>query len=102
MIHVSGDGKHIVGMSIKLPVTCRYGHSVALEESALAASITITNHTARATLKVPRGRESADAIGVFLDFTAPGSLEGRLRVHIAFRSRRMGLCSRTLKFTART
>jgi hypothetical protein len=89
-------------MSVKLPVTCRRGHSVALEESALAAGITITNHTARGTLKLSGGRESAGAIAVSLDFTAAGSLEGRLSVHIAFRGRRMGLCSKTLKFTART
>ncbi len=80
----------------------RRGHSVTLEESVLAAGITITSHTARGTLKLPGDRESAGAIVVFLDLTAAGSPEDRLSVHIAFRGRSMGLCSKTLKFTART
>jgi hypothetical protein len=104
VIHVSGDGQHIVGLKIKMPVNCRHGYYLPLEYSFLsyAEDVAITNHTARETLEVGADRElRAGHIGMFVQFTASGSLEGRLHVRIPFRSRRVGLCEGTLKFTAK-
>jgi hypothetical protein len=101
-IHVSGDGKHVVGLKIKMPVPCQHGYFL-LEISFLsyAEAVTITNGVARQTLEVGADHESkAGGVGMFLQFGANGTLEGRLRVHIPFRSRRVGLCEGTLKFTA--
>jgi hypothetical protein len=104
-IHVSGDGKHVVGLKIKMPVTCQHGYSWPLEISFLsyAEDATITDSVARETFAVAADNESkAGDIGMFLQFGVNGTLEGRLRVHIPFRSRRVGLCEGTLKFTAKT
>jgi hypothetical protein len=101
-IHVSGDGKHVVGLKIKMQVPCQHG-SFLLEISFLsyAEAVTITNGVARETLEVGADHElKAGDVGMFLQFGANGTLEGRLRVHIPFRSRRVGLCEGTLKFTA--
>jgi len=101
VIHVGGDGRHIVAISIKMPARCRHGHSQPLEESA--GNITITNHIARETLALKAGRETEPGrITVFLRFTASAGLEGRLRAHIRFRSPRVGLCTGIYSFTART
>jgi secreted trypsin-like serine protease len=105
MIHVSGGGDDIVGISIKTPVTCQHGHQLPLEDRWLSYSqdVAITNHIARRTLEVPAGRAStAGQLGLFVRFMAAGSLEGRLNVRIPFKSRRMGLCATTLRFTAKT
>jgi hypothetical protein len=102
-IHVSGDGKHVVGLKLKMPVPCQHGYSFPLEISFLsyAEAVAITNGIARGTLEVGGDNESkAGDVGMFLQFGANGTLEGRLRVHIPFRSRRVGLCEGTLKFTA--
>jgi hypothetical protein len=103
VIHVSGDGKHIVGLRIRMPVTCRHGHILSLDRTYLsyANSLMITGHTVRETLEVAANRRwRAGTIGVSLAFTQFGSVEGRLRVRIPFRSRRMGLCTGTLSFAA--
>jgi hypothetical protein len=105
MIHVSGDGAHVVGIGIKMPVNCRHGNALTLSESWLwhADNFLITNHTVRTTLEWPASRDTkTGTIGVYLQFTAPGTLEGQLRVRLPYRSRRIGLCSGALKFTAKT
>jgi hypothetical protein len=105
LIRVSRNGKHIIGVSIKMPVTCKHGYDVPLEHSWLSYTdnVAITSHIARTTLHVPPDRESkAGAIRLFVGFTPSGSLEGRLRVHIPSRSPRVGLCSGTLRFAAKT
>jgi len=104
VIHVSGDGKHIVGLGIKMPVRCQGGHLSILEISLLsyAKNLPIANHIARAPLETAADNEfRAGHIGVYALFNAPGSLEGRLHIHIPSTSRRVGLCSGTLKFTAK-
>jgi Trypsin len=103
-IRVSGDGKHIVGLRIKMPVTCRHNNYLPLALSYLSYSdnVGISNHTAQATLEVPADRESrAGSIKLLAHFTATGSLEATLRVHIPYRSRRVGLCAGTLRFAAK-
>jgi Trypsin len=105
VIHVSGDGTHIVGLRIKTPVRCQHGYVLPLEDSFLsyAYKVTITNHIARGTLATGSDSEfRVGHIGLYVRFTAPGSLEGRLRVHVPTRRRKVGLCSGTLKFTAKT
>jgi hypothetical protein len=105
VIHVSADGNHIVGLSIKMTVQCRHGYHLPLEASFLsyARNLTITNHAARETLEMAAGGEyKAGHVGFSAQFTAPGSLTGRLRVRIPTRSRKLGLCAATLKFTAKT
>src|SRR5271165_2889695 len=104
VIHVSGDGKHIVGLGIKMPVRCQGGHLSILEISLLsyAKNLPIANHIARPPLETAADNEfRAGHIGVYALFNAPGSLEGRLHIHIPSTSRRVGLCSGTLKFTAK-
>jgi hypothetical protein len=69
---------------------------------AATDNVGISNHTAHATLEVPADRESrAGNIGLLVHFTTTGSLEATLRVRIPFRSRRVGLCDGTLRFTAK-
>lgn len=105
LIRVSRDGTHIIGVSIRMPVTCRRGYEVSLEHSWLSSTdgLAITSHIARAVLHVPPDRESrAGAIGLFVHFTASGSLDGRLRVQILSRGRSAGLCTGTLRFRAKT
>ncbi len=105
VIHVSGDGNHIVGLRIKMPVRCQGGHVSILEISLLsyAKNLPIANHIARDTLEAVADNEFRTGhVGVYALFNALGSLEGRLRIHIPSTSRRVGLCSGTLKFTAKT
>ncbi len=105
MIHVSGGGDDIVGISVKTPVTCQHGHQLPLEDRWLSYSddVAITNHIARRTLRVPAGRASAAGqVGLFLRFMAAGGLEGRLSVRIPSRNQRIGLCTGTVRFMAKT
>jgi hypothetical protein len=101
---VSGDGKHIVGLRIKLPVNCQRGYYLSsFGESffSYGYSVTITNHIAREAMETAAGGEyKVGHIGMYLLFTAPGTLEGRLRIHIPMRGR-AGICAATLKFTAK-
>jgi hypothetical protein len=104
VVHVSGDGSHIVGMSIKMPVNCQHGYYWQLEDSWLSYidTLLIEGHIAHTTLELAADRESnKGTIGVSLDFTGSRVLEGRIHVHVPFRSRRVGLCSGTLTFTAK-
>lgn len=103
MIHVAGDGEHLVGLSVKMPVPCQHGYFLPLSDSWLsyAENVFIHDKTAQTVLGTSADRESrAGSVGVYLHFTTPGLLEGRVHVHIPFRSRRVGLCTGTLKFTA--
>jgi hypothetical protein len=104
-IRVSGDGKHIVGLYIKMPVPCQHGYSLPLSTSYLSYGDTvgISNHVARAMLEVPADREKRrGSIGLLVYFTTTGNLEATLRVRIPFRSRRVGLCAGALRFAAKT
>jgi len=105
MIHVSADGRRIVGLKIKTPLQCQHGYELApFEESLLSSahSVTIANHVARATLRtVAEGEYRVGHIDLDVRFIGPGSLEGRLRVRIPTAGR-AGLCSGTLKFSAKT
>ena len=103
-IRVSSDGKHIVGLRIKLPVSCRHENFLPFSASYLsyADDLAISNHAARAVLDVPADRESrTGAITLLVHFTATGSLEGALHVHIPFRSHSVGLCAAAMKFVAK-
>jgi hypothetical protein len=105
VVHVSGDGQHIVGIFTKMPVHCQHGWEISVNESWLsyANNLAITNHTVSTILEwVPSRETKRGGIGLSLSFTASGVLEGRLRVHLPYRSRRIGLCSSTLNFTAKT
>jgi hypothetical protein len=105
VIHVSGDGQHVVGMSIMMPVRCQHGRTFGFADSWLTYTdnLVITNHAVRGTLEwLPSGETKRGTIGVFLRFTASGSLEGRFHVHLPHRSRRIGVCAETFKFTAKT
>jgi secreted trypsin-like serine protease len=104
VIHVSGDGKHIVGLSIKMPVHCQHGWEITLNESWLsyADDLSINNGTARTTLEwLPDKQTQRGTIGLVLRFTASGVIEGRLRIHLPYRNKRIGLCSGTLGFAAK-
>jgi hypothetical protein len=103
-IRVSGDGTHIVGLHIKMPVPCQNGYSLPLSTSYLSYGDTvgISNHVARATLEVPADRETRrGSIDLHVHFTTTGSLEATLRVRVAFRTSRVGLCAGTLRFGAK-
>jgi hypothetical protein len=105
VIHVSGDGAHVVGVRIKMPVNCQHGHALSLNKSWLSSADNspITNHTVRTTLEWSASRETKrGTIGVYLHFTSPGTLEGQVRVRLPYRSRHIGLCSGALRFTAKT
>lgn len=105
IIHVSGDGAHVVGMRIKMPVKCQHGYSIALNESWLSYSdaLAIVDHGVYGTLEWPASHETKrGGIGVALQLTAPGILTGRLSVHLPYRNKRAGLCKGTLRFTADT
>jgi len=102
---VSGDGQHVVGMLIKMPVRCHHGYELSLSESWLsyADNVLIENHTVHTMLEWLSSRETKrGTMTAFLNFTAPNTLEGRLRVHLPYRSRRVGLCAGTLSFRATT
>jgi hypothetical protein len=104
VIHVSGDGKHIVGMSIKMPVPCEHEYALPFEISlfSYANNVVITEHIARATVETASSRYvKAGDIGMYFQFSASGSLEGRVRVHMRSTDRHAGLCAGTLKFTAK-
>jgi secreted trypsin-like serine protease len=103
-VHVSGDGKHVVGLKIRMPVTCKRGYRLPLALSYLsyADDLPIRNGIARDTLMIGRGRRaSVGKVNIFLAFNAFGGLEGHLRVHVLPRSRRVGMCAEMLKFTAK-
>lgn len=105
VIHVSGDGQHVVGMHIMMPVNCQHRYETGFNDSWLSyrESVPIEGHVVRTTLEWPPSRETKrGTIGVYLDFTAAGLVEGRLRVHLPYKSRRYGLCAGTLNFTAKT
>jgi hypothetical protein len=104
-IRVSGDGKHIVGLRLKLPVNCRHENFLPFSASYLSYADDLaisSNHTAQAVLDVPADRESrTGAITLLVHFTAAGSLEGTLHVRIPFRSHSVGLCAASMKFVAK-
>ncbi len=104
IVHVAGDGSQVVGLHIKMPVPCRHGYELPLDQSWLsyAEPFSITNHFVARTLEFASRETGGGTIGVWLHFTAAGKLEGRLRVHVLYRSRRIGLCAGTLSFTAGT
>lgn len=105
-IHVAGDGRHIVGLNIKIPLICQNGYEVpSIEESLLsyAQTVTIVNHTARAELKTQaEGLYKSGRVDMDLQFTVSGTVKGRLYVDIPTRSKQFGTCTNTLKFTATT
>ena len=105
-IHVAGDGRHIVGLNIKIPLICQHGYEApSIEESLLsyANAVTIVNHAARATLNTQaEGIYKAGHIKMDLQFTAPGTVKGHMHVDIPTRSKQFGTCANTLKFTATT
>lgn len=103
VIHVSGDGDRIVGVRLKMPISCQHGYYLPSLEESYVKHIAITNHVARATFETPA--EDAYKVGhisMYVLFTGWGTLEGRLSVDLPTRSRRFGRCSGTLKFTAKT
>ena len=103
MIHVAGDGTHLAGISIKMPVNCQDGYhtSVADRWPPSAVPISIVDHVAAATLALsPARKPRRGTIGMYVHFTASGVLQGRLHVRIPDNKHRVGLCSATLKFTA--
>jgi hypothetical protein len=106
VIHVSGDGRHLVGLKIKIPLICQHGYEVpSIEESWLsyAKAVTIVNDTARATLNTQaEGIYKSGHVHLDLRFTAPGIVKGVLRVDIPTRDMRFGTCTNTVKFTATT
>jgi secreted trypsin-like serine protease len=106
VIHVSGDGAHIVGLRIKVPLICQHGYEVpSIEESWLthAKAVAIVNHAARATLNTQaEGIYKSGHIHLDLWFTATGIVKGLLNVDIPTRNKRLGACTNTLKFTATT
>lgn len=102
---VSGDGKHLVLIEIKADINCQHGYYYPLEESWLSyrENEVINNHIVRTTLETDASPYvKAGLVGVHLQFNGSGSVEGRLRVRIMSKSKRVGLCyARTIKFTAR-
>ncbi len=105
-IHVSGDGKHVVGIRIKTTVQCQHGYSYEVEDSWLSyqEDELISNHVARVTLETPATRYvHAGSVGVYLQFNGSGGVVGRLRVRLRAKNRKAGLCyAHTIKFTAHT
>jgi hypothetical protein len=102
---VSGDGAHLVGLTIKTTVPCQHGYSYEVASPWLSYSdnVPIANHVAAATLETESDRYMrAGHLGLYLFFNGAGSLEGRLRVRIQARNRRVGLCSGALSFKAKT
>jgi trypsin len=103
VIHVSGDGDRIVGVRLKMPISCQHGYYLPSLEESYVKHIAITNHVARATFDTPaEGAYKVGHISMYVLFTGWGTLEGRLSVDLPTRSRRFGRCSGTLKFTAET
>jgi hypothetical protein len=103
VLHVAGDGAHIVGIRIKTPVTCQHGYEININESWLsyAQPLAIENHIARTTLEWAPGRETRrGTIGVYVTFAPDNAVEGRLRIHLPYRNHHVGLCSGTWKFVA--
>jgi hypothetical protein len=102
---VSGDGAHLVGMGIKTTIQCQHGYTYEVQGPWLSYSdnVVISNHIAATTLETEADRYMrAGHIGIYLFFSSAGSLEGSLRVRIRSRNRRVGLCSGSLSFKART
>lgn len=103
IIQVSGDGAHVVGMNIKMPVKCQHGYTLPLNESWLSYSddLAIVNHWVHGTLEwAPSHETKRGGIGVALQLTASGVLTGKLSVHLPYRNRRIGVCKGVLTFTA--
>jgi hypothetical protein len=101
---VSGDGKHLVLIDIKVNVNCKRGYYYPLEGSWLSyqENEVIENHVVRTTLETEASPYvKAGHVGLYLRFNGSGSVEGRLRVRIVAKSKRVGLCyARTISFTA--
>jgi secreted trypsin-like serine protease len=103
VIHVSADGGHVVGLRVKMPVSCQHDYYLPSLEESFVKHIPITNHVARAKFATQaEGEYKVGHISVYVLFTGWGTLEGRLSVDLPTRSRRFGRCSGTLKFTAKT
>lgn len=104
ILHVSGDGTHVVGIRIKMPLTCQHGFSVSVNESWLSYvdNLGISNHIVLGRLEWPAARETKrGSIAIFLRFTSSGQVQGRLRARLPYRSRRIGLCSASLTFSGK-
>jgi hypothetical protein len=104
VVHVSADGSQIVGMGIKMNVKCQHGYYLPDYHTSPFFHVhpTIVNHVVRETVETFADREDKTGhIDVYLHFTAPGALEGRLSAHIPERNPKVGLCADTLKFTAK-
>jgi hypothetical protein len=104
MARVSGDGAHLIGIGVKTTLSCQHGYTYEVDESALSYrdSAPITNHVATLTVETYADRYMRSGrIGVYLFFNRAGSLEGRARVRIRSKNRRVGVCSGSLSFKAK-
>ena len=90
-------------MGIKMNVQCQHGYYLPDYHSSpfFRVHVPIVNHVVRATVEtLPDREDKTGHIGVYLHFTTPGALEGRVSIHVPERNTKVGLCADTLKFTA--
>ena len=95
----------MVGIAVKTSLACQHQYSYELEDSWLSYQdyAAIISHVVATTLETSASRYMrAGSIRLYLQFSSSGTLEGRMRIHIASKNRRSGLCSGTLKFKAKT
>ncbi len=99
-LHVAGNGEWITGVAARATLPCSSGATVPVALSWPAEALFISGGAVTATLPIrPRDRVRGGTATLTARFTAPGTLQGQLRIRAAGAGRRLGSCGELLSFT---